>query len=113
MASLFYHNILDYFLLFAGWFALRIADFLAKCNFNLYVASLMVFTICILIWQVQVIFMPVNKSYSFLWLKTDWDMPNLLYCIHSGDLPQKLLDTSVKKKYWKQLDPVFVMSLPA
>lgn len=57
--------------------------------------------------------MPVNKSYSVLWLKTDWDMPNLLYCIHLGDLPQKLLDTSVKKKYWKQLDPILVISLPA
>jgi len=40
-------------------------------------------------------------------------MPNLLYCIHMGDLPQKLFDTSVKKKYTKQLDLLFVMSLPA
>lgn len=30
-------------------------------------------------------------------------MPNLLYCIHADDLPQKTLDTSVKKSYWKQV----------
>lgn len=53
MTSIFYHNILDYFLLFCRMlcFAVRVADFLAKCSFNFYVASLiaMVSTICILI----------------------------------------------------------------
>lgn len=62
---------------------------------------------------VQAVSVPPNKPYSILWLKTDWDMPNLLCCIHLGDLPQKLFDTSVKKEYWKQLDPVFVMCLHA
>lgn len=88
MTSIFYHHILDCFLLFCRMlcFAVRIAYFLAKCSFNFYVTNLYLYSTM----TVQVVSMPVNKSYSVLWLKTDRDMPNLLNCIHSGDLPQKL-----------------------
>lgn len=51
VASIFYHNMLNIFVCFEVFFAVRITGvFLAKCSFNVYVVTFiaMVSTICVL-----------------------------------------------------------------